>query len=38
MLVRLFLTVQLPFASLLNRGDMANLGFKSVTRVDSRVW
>jgi hypothetical protein len=38
MLVRLFLTVQMPFASLLTRGDMINFGITSGIGVDNRVW
>ena len=38
MLVRLFLTVQKPFASLLVEGDMANSGCGSAQGVSNRVW
>jgi hypothetical protein len=38
MLFHLFLTVHLPFASLLGRGDMVNPAQTSDTKVDNRVW
>jgi len=38
MLFRLFLTVQMPFASLLTRGDMVNFGITSRAKVGNRVW
>lgn len=38
MLFHLFLTVDLPFGSLLARGDMSNLGQTFDAKVDNRVW